>query len=110
MVTVRPEKPTDHRAVYAVNQAAFGRDNEARLVEALRVSPVFVPELSLVALDDLRVVGHILFTRIVIRSAAEAHRALALAPMAVLPADQKRGISWSTRPNSIECRDSRGGG
>jgi len=91
-VTVTPERPEHHGAVYQVHQEAFGRPDEARLVESLRRSPAFIPELSLVALDGSQVVGHILFSRIVVRSSTESHRALALAPMAVLPPFQRRGI------------------
>jgi putative acetyltransferase len=78
--------------VFEVHQEAFGRPNEARLVQALRHSRAFIPELSLVALDGPRLVGHILFTRIVVRSRADARQALALAPMAVRPAFQRCDI------------------
>lgn len=92
MVTIRAEGPQDYQAISQVNELAFDQPNEARLVEALRQSPAFVPELSLVALDATRVVGHILFSHIVVRSPAASRHALALAPMAVLPAFQRRGI------------------
>lgn len=83
--TIRPERPVDHEAVFEVNRLAFGGQDEARLVEALRPSPAFIPELSLVALEEERVVGHILFSRVAVRGEAATHDALALAPMAVLP-------------------------
>ena len=91
-VAIRPETPGDHRAVYELNHAAFGRENEARLVESLRGSSAFIPELSLVAHDGTRPVAHVLFTRIVVRDGGRAHEALALAPLAVLPELQKRGL------------------
>ena len=95
MLTIRPEQPADHEQVFHVNELAFGQPDEARLVQALRRSPAFIPELSLVAVEDDRVVGHILFSRIAVRSGTTAHKALALAPMAVLPARQRVGVGSS---------------
>jgi putative acetyltransferase len=95
VLTIRPEQPADQAQVFEVNEAAFGQPDEARLVEALRRSPAFIPELSLVAVEDERVVGHILFSRLVVRSGTTAHAALALAPMAVLPARQRTRIGSS---------------
>lgn len=91
-LTLRPERPADREAVFEVNRLAFGGADEARLVEALRLSPAFIPELSLVAVEDERVVGHILFSRVTVRGDGAAFDALALAPMAVLPARQRSGI------------------
>jgi putative acetyltransferase len=100
MLTIRPEGPSDLDAIFQVNSQAFSRDNEARVVDALRRSPAFIPELSLAARIGERaaqggpggIVGHILFTRITIREAGRSHDALALAPLAVLPAHQKQGV------------------
>jgi putative acetyltransferase len=89
---IRPETPRDYVAVFAVNRLAFGRDNEARLVDLLRQSSAHIAELALVAETDGRIVGHILFSPIVIRTATVAVPALALAPMAVLPEHQRQGI------------------
>lgn len=92
MTSIRPEQASDHAQVFQVNVAAFGRAAEARLVEALRRSPAFIPDLSLVAVVGTRVLGHILFSRIVVRDQHAAHAGLALAPLAVLPGSQRRGI------------------
>ena len=90
---IRAEQPADHPQVFRVVERAFGRTDEAHLVEALRRSPAFVPELSLVAVEGDEVVGHLLFTRIAVRSGAErGEDALALAPLAVLPERQRSGI------------------
>jgi predicted N-acetyltransferase YhbS len=65
MIIIRPETPDDYTAIYEVNQLAFdGSDAEPQLVEAIRQSAEFIPELSLVAEENGRVVGHILFSPI----------------------------------------------
>ncbi len=63
IVLIRPEQPALIPAIQAVQQAAFDRGDEARLVEALRQAPDFNPKLSLMALYDGQVVGHVLFSR-----------------------------------------------
>lgn len=92
-MTIRQETKQDHTQVYEVVKTAFAsaeeRDgNEQDLVVALRDSGAFVPELSLVAEVDNKIVGHILFTK----ADVGGHTVLALAPLAVLPAYQRRGI------------------
>ncbi|WP_353140242.1 N-acetyltransferase [Pseudopedobacter sp.] len=93
MIEIRKEQPADYPAIYHVNQSAFGRNAEARLVNSLRKNNnVFIPDLSLVAVDGENVVGHILFTKIKIDDGGVEHDSLSLAPMAVLPVYQKQGI------------------
>lgn len=105
-VAIRPEQPEDRQAIHRLNQSAFGGDTEARLVVALRASPAFVPGLSLVAVEGRQIVGHVLFTRLRVTEAGVARPALALAPMAVLPARQKRGIgSALVRRGLTEARE-----
>ena len=90
---IRQETEADVRDVYEVNKLAFQQASEANLVNLLRKSHAFIPELSLVALIDNKVVGHILFTRIaIIDDNGTEHDSLALAPMAVLPQYQRQGI------------------
>lgn len=89
MPQVRPERPGDAGAIRHVHERAFAPSGaEADLVEALRASPDHVPELSLVALGDDAVIGHIAFSRARLDS---GHPVLALAPMGVLPEHQRRG-------------------
>ena len=92
MLHVRPERPDDHIAIDEIHEAAFGQINEARLVAELRKGDGFTPELSLVAVRSNQVVGHILFSPIHIATARADVHALALAPMAVRPELQGRGI------------------
>jgi len=89
-VKLREERAEDASAIRRVNEAAFGRPEEASLVDALRAEGVVL--CSLVAELDGALAGHILFTRMWIDHAAGSIPAVALAPMAVLPEDQGRGI------------------
>jgi putative acetyltransferase len=86
---IRPEHSGDEQAIRDVHVHAFGRPEEADLVDALRASPAWVPELSLVAtMAGGAVVGHALLSRLEVGGDS----ALALAPVAVLPSHQRRGI------------------
>lgn len=93
-VKVRPERKSDRKAVEEVNEKAFGQKNEGKLVDALRKKDGFVPELSLVAELDGKVVGHILFFPLPIKDKAGkvVHTTLSLAPVSVLPELQRKGI------------------
>jgi putative acetyltransferase len=101
---IRPETIADHAAIRAVNRAAFGGEGEARLVDDLRAGGYV--RLSLVAEVDGRVVGHILFSALPIVTPVDTVEALALAPMAVMPALQRRGIgSMLVREGLRSCSE-----
>jgi putative acetyltransferase len=102
-VIIRPETSADHEAICHVNRLAFGQDEEARLVEGLREGGYL--RLSLVAARAGEVFGHILFSDLPIITESGTAPALALAPMAVLPAFQNQGIgSALVRRGLDECR------
>lgn len=90
-IIVRPEIEADFSAVYKINEHAFIEDTEALLVNVLRQSQHFVPELSLVAEKMGEIIGYVLFTTITIGSHSD-HKSLALAPLAVRRDLQKQGI------------------
>ena len=102
--TVRAETEADHQSVAEVNRLAFGgRDDEARLVEALRQGGY--ARVSLVAEIGGRVIGHVLFSDLPIVTSEGTVSALALAPMAVVPEFQRRGIgSALVRAGLDQCR------
>lgn len=90
---IRQENQDDCEAVYKVVKEAFATaeqsdGNEQDLVNALRNSDSFIPELSLVAIENGEVVGHILFTKAYVGEFVE----LAFAPLSVLPLYQRKGI------------------
>ena len=104
MITIRPETAEDYAAIREVNLLAFGQEVEPRLVEALRRLPDFIPELSLVAVEAGQVVGHILFSPIVIETKDGSVPALTLAPLAVRPEFQNQGVgSALVRRGLEEC-------
>ena len=71
---------------------AFGRENEARLVENIRNSPNFISELSLVAKEDENILGYILLSPVTIATETQITKAIALAPLAITPSHQHQGI------------------
>ncbi len=100
---IRDEQLRDRPEVWKVNEAAFGRSDEADLVDRLREEGVVL--LSLVAEFDGQIVGHILFSRISIETAQGTVPAVSLAPIAVLPSHQGRQIgSHLIRHGLVELR------
>ncbi|HEY3827140.1 MAG TPA: N-acetyltransferase [Bryobacteraceae bacterium] len=92
---IREEQPADREQVRKVNEAAFGRPDEADLIDRLRAANDIL--LSLVAESDSAatdsvVVGHILFSRMTVETAQGSVPAVALAPMAVLPSHQNQKV------------------
>ena len=89
MIEIREEQPGDITAIRDVNRRAFGQDHEGYIVEALRANGAAL--LSLVATLDGRVVGHIMYSPLLVGDVMGA----ALGPMAVLPEHQHEGIGSS---------------
>jgi putative acetyltransferase len=86
---VREEQPDDIPSIREVNQRAFGQDQEANIVDALRANGAAL--LSLVATVEGRVVGHIMYSPLRVDDLIGA----ALGPMAILPEYQRRGVGTS---------------
>ncbi|MBX7263660.1 MAG: N-acetyltransferase [Chitinophagaceae bacterium] len=96
-INIRQEVQTDYQIVFDLIEQAFRNEmlsdkKEQFLVERLRKSDNFIPELSLVAETKQQIVGYILLSKIIIETSTENITSLALAPVAVLPSFQKKGI------------------
>jgi len=92
MIKLRKETPADYPDIRMVNDVAFGRKAESKLVDTLRNTTGFIPDLSAVAEVDGKVIGHILFYPVTITKDEQKHASLQLAPMSVLPAFRKKSI------------------
>ena len=105
---VRTETPADHEAVAALLVAAFdGRTGEALLVDLIRRSEHFEPELSLVAETEGRVVGHVLFSRVGLDGPGPGET-YSLAPLAVHPDHQRRGVGTALTEAGLRRLDDMG--
>ena len=89
---IREASEADLEDVLAVERAAFGGDDEAELARNLLADPSAKPTVSLLAFEDNRAVGHILLTRATLNPAEHAPSIVLLAPLAVIPEAQDRGI------------------
>jgi len=90
IIAIRLEEIEDQKDIRRVNELAFGQPMEADLVDALRTNAR--PHISLVAIVEGRIVGHIFFSPVSIESESGIFTAMGLAPMSVLPEFQNQGI------------------
>ena len=106
MITIRSENPEDYVVIYEINRQAFNGEVEAKLINTIRDSNNFIPTLSLVALKDDKVVGHILFSKAKLKNKEREKLILILAPIAVLPEFQKQGIGSLLVKKGLQmCKD-----
>jgi len=92
-IAIRAENAQDEEetaAIRRINEIAFGGNEEAELVDNLRTTEAVL--VSLVAINEGQLVGHVLFSRMSIQTAECSVPAVALAPIAVLPDFQRKGI------------------
>jgi putative acetyltransferase len=105
-VIIRPETAADYDAIRKVNDEAFGDTLEGKLVDAIRESDRFVPELSLVAVSEGQTHGHVISSYVDV--VPDARRVLQVGPLAVLPSHQRRGIGSALMEETIRIADARG--
>jgi putative acetyltransferase len=103
---LRPETEADHTTVTEVTAAAFGQQDEARLVEAIRASAEYVPEITLLAEEEGRIVGHVMYSYSTLDGSEM--RLLQLSPLSVAPDRQRTGIGSELTRESLRLADERG--
>jgi putative acetyltransferase len=89
-MNIHKEQPEDIAVIRGLNVEAFGRPQEADLIEMLRTNGGVL--LSLVATNEDQIVGHILYSPVTVGSGEKKITGAGLGPMAVLPEYQRRGI------------------
>lgn len=99
---IRAERDADRAGIHDCNARAFEGDVEARLVDRLRERGSVT--LSLVAIEDEAVIGHILFSPVQVAG----RRFVALGPMSVVPERQRGGIGSMLVRGGIEACRARG--
>jgi putative acetyltransferase len=103
-VLIRTETDDDAEAIRRVHRLAFGREVEGQLVDALREGGY--GRVSLVAEQDGDIVGHVLFSVLTIADGPRVVEALSLAPVAVVPPQQGRGVGTQLIRRGLElCRE-----
>ena len=90
-MNIRTETENDYERVNELLNQAFSGQEEAILVQRLRVDGAFERELSMVAEEDGIIKGHIMFSRASLLDGDHTHRVAALGPLAVLPKFQRQG-------------------
>ena len=103
---IRPETAADHDAIRKINDEAFGDPIDAELVDAIRESDRFLPELSLVAVSEGQTHGHVISSYVDVEPGARL--VLQVGPLAVLPSYQRRGIGTALMEETIRIADARG--
>ena len=105
MVSIRHEKPEDIPFIYSVHEQTFKRDAEAKLTDKLREACTDC--LSLVADDNGSIVGHIMFSPVLIKK-EKIISGMGLAPMAVLPSKQRQGIGTQLIKSGLQILQEKG--
>lgn len=87
---IREETEADIPGVRQVEEAAFGRPDEANIVDGIRARDGVT--LSLVAVEGEAIIGHVLFSPVTIADGKQVVKGVGLGPVAVLPSHQKLGV------------------
>lgn len=108
MKKIRETTAEDFNDIMDVEKQAFGYDKEAKLVAELLADKSAEPILSLLAFDNDRAIGHILFTRAYFEAEQEQPMMHILAPLAVKPEYQRQGIGGLLIKEGLRLLQERG--
>lgn len=94
---IRSENKNDYSTIYELVKTAFETakvkdGDEQDFVNRLRSSEKFIPELALVAEEDNKIIGHIMFTKTWVENETGRFEALLLAPLSVLLEHRSQGV------------------
>lgn len=107
-LAIRREGPDDHDTIHLLLKLAFGRANEAELVQRIRSSDYYVPDLALVAEDEAgEIVGHALSSYVELQTGTESLAVLALAPVGVRPDRQHEGAGRALVEATLQGAEAR---
>lgn len=99
---VRGEKAADYDTITEINRLAFGREDEANLVNAIRKTKSYEFGFSLVAVKEDVILGHVLFSKGFITHRGRRFKCLVLGPIAVHPEHQRKGIGKALVNEGLE--------
>jgi putative acetyltransferase len=105
---IRPEREADHETIDRLVTSAFGAPGEAQLIDAIRASAHYLPDLSLVAVEDGAVVGHVMISQATLGNEGVERPIAILAPLAVDPDHQRSGIGSALVTAATSLADERG--
>jgi putative acetyltransferase len=105
-VIVRAETPHDHDTIRRIVDEAFGDTITSAIVDAVRASDRFVPELSLIAVSEGQALGHVISSYVDL--VPVTRRVLQVGPLAVVPSHQRQGIGSALMHETIRLADERG--
>lgn len=103
---VRAETPDDHDTIRRIVDEAFGDTITSAIVDGIRASDRFVPELSLVAVSEGQSLGHVISSYVDL--VPVTRRVLQVGPLAVVPSHQRQGIGTALMEETIRLAEERG--
>jgi putative acetyltransferase len=105
-VIVRAETPDAHDTIRQIVDEAFGDTITGKIVDGIRASDRFVPELSLVAVSEGQSIGHVISSYVDVVPGTS--RVLQVGPLAVVPSHQRQGIGTALMQETIRIADELG--